>query len=597
MLAGTSFTVLFTMVAIVALELLSHGRSAPGVPRLPGLPHPLRSLRRRLTVASRFTEVTRLLVRHGLGDYVGLGRGAGAKPPPEALRWVREFLEEAGGMFVKLGQLLSTRVDLIPPSAAREFTRLQEHASPADPDAVRQLLEAELGRPVDEVFSEFDWEPLASASLGQVHAARLPTGEEVAVKVQRPGIAAAVDRDLAIISRLAETIETHTEWGRDFGVSEIADEFAARLREELDYRLEASRAIKVAAALESTPKIHVHRVWEELSTAKVLVMERLAGTSVGKLAPGEAVQDADMAARRQLADALLSAELELMLSGERFHADPHPGNVFVLDDGRLGLLDFGAAGRLDAFERASIAAMLGALRSGDPALLRQAIFEVADVRADVDTSSFDRALARFMAEYMSSDATPGGAALGELVSIFAAHGLRLPSTTTTMFRALVTLEGTLNMLAPGYEVVAAAERVGHRMVREAVLSGSLKDVLEDEVLQLIPLLRRMPRHLDRLATLAEQGELRARVSLLSDREDVAVVSRLVNRGVLALTGCSLGVASALLLGIDAGPAVTARISLIELLGGFGLAAGAVLVLRVVLAALREGQSSTHGSRT
>jgi ubiquinone biosynthesis protein len=584
-LTAAALAVVFVMIALVGLELFAE--RSPGVvaPRAPGIPRPFRAIRMRFSVARRFLVVTRIVMRHGLGGVLGLDRRAGSRGavPGGLAQRARRTLEDAGGMFVKLGQLLSTRVDLIPLSAARELARLQERAAPADPHEVRKVVEAELGCPVEEVFAEFDWEPLAAASLGQVHAARLATGEQVAVKVQRPGIAEVVERDLAIVRRLARVVEARTDWGPAYGVVAIAEEFAARLREELDYGREATNAAEVASALKEVPQIHVHDVWEELSTSRLLVMERLDGVSVGALVEDDGRREE----RAKLADALLAAELEPMLAGERFHADPHPGNVFLLGDGRLGLLDFGATGRLDAFERSSIASMLTAIRDGDPTLLREATLEVAEVRGQVDVYRLDRTLAQFMARHISGGATPDAAALSELLNVFGAHGIALPPTTTTMFRALVTLEGTLNALVPGYRVVEAAEQLGKRLTDEALSPASFSETAREELIKLAPLLQRAPRHLDRIATLVERGELRTRVSFLSDQQDVRVVSRLVNRAVLAVTGSTLGIVSAILLGLDGGPALAPHLTLLQLLGYVGLASGAILILRVVLAALRE----------
>ena len=594
-LAGTVFTIIFTMVAIVGLELFIQRRTPSRLPTLPSIPRPLRAVQRRIRISRRFLEVTRIAVANGLGGVLGRKHEDEVtlqEMPGGPARWTRKTLEDAGGMFVKLGQLLSTRVDLMPLEATREFARLQEEAAPADPQQIRQVIEDELGAPVDEVFAEFDWDPLATASLAQVYAARLPTGESVVVKVQRPGIAEVVRRDLAIVRRLAKIIESRTEWGRTYGVSALAEEFATRLHDELDYQQEATHTDEIAAAVEQTPQLHVPKIWNELSTSRLRVRERLDGTSVGKLTNVTEEQSSlTEQQRRQLADALLRAQLEPMLTGDRFHADPHPGNIFLLDDGRLGLLDFGATGRLDAYERASVTSILVAIDEGDPTILREAVFEVADVPRELNPAALDRTLARFMAEHLGDNSTPDAAALSELLQIFGRHGISLPPSTSTMFRALVTLEGTLNQLVPGYLVIDAAGRLGQQMADEAVQFSSAKETGRKELLKLLPLLRRAPRHLERIATLIEQGELRGKLSLFSERRDVEVVKGLVNRVVLAACGATLGIVSALLLTIEAGPAISPDLTVLHLLGYIGLGAGAVLLLRVVLAVLRDEQAT------
>lgn len=587
-LTATILAIGFMMMMIVGLELLGQRGIKNRIPTLPTRPHPFRELRLHFRVGQRFTQVIRIIMKYRLGGLVGSNKSKEEEKMVTSGKayLIRKMLEESGGIFVKLGQLLSTRVDLIPPSAVKEFTRLQEHAVPADSRKIYALVEEELGCPVEEIFASFELEPLASASLGQVHAARLKTGEPVAVKVQRPGIEEIVERDLAIIRRLATLVESRTDWGKTYGVVGVAEEFAARLKEELNYRNEAANALEMTESLNGLPEVHVHKVWENLSTSRLLVMEYLQGTSVGKLgnASGE-----DKIDKMKLADALLRSELESMLSGKLFHADPHPGNVFLLKDGRLGLLDFGAADRLDAFERASITAMLGAIREGDPLLLREAVFEVVEVPSEVNIYSLDRALAQFMVHNLGAGSTPNAAALNELLRVFGSHGIAMPSTTATMFRALVTLEGTLNLLVPGYRLIEKAKRLGYELTSSSMMSESQVESINEELVKLLPLMKRVPRHLDHIASLIERGKLQVQVSLFSNQKDVTVITELVNRSVLALAGSTVGIISAILLSIDAGPAITSALTLLELLGYIGLSAGATLILRVVLAALRTSK--------
>jgi ubiquinone biosynthesis protein len=315
-----------------------------------------------------------------------------------------------------------------------------------------------------------------------------------------------------------------------------------------------------------------------------LTMELLDGTSVGTMAIDNSQEGCT---RQRLADALVCAELEPMLAGEAFHADPHPGNVFLLDDGRLGLLDFGAAGRLDTFERASIRRILGALQAGEPALLREAIADVAEVSRDVDTFQLDHDLARFMADHLSAGTAPDAAAINRFLTVFAAYGIRLPASTATMFRALVTLEGTLRTLVPDYRVVEAAQRVGREAVSRELSTARLPQRAAQNLAELVPLLHDAPRHLDRLAILAERGALRFQVAHLMDARETAFVGALVKLVVLALVGSALGGVAVALLAIEGGPALTPTTSVLDALGYVGLAASSVILLRVLLSALRR----------
>jgi ubiquinone biosynthesis protein len=579
--------IVFTMAATVGLQLLARPQATATMRGLPaGVPHPLRRLRQHLQRLDRSIQITQLAVHHGLGPYLGLGRGHqpdGAAVAPE--RRARQALEQAGGMFVKLGQMLSTRPDVVPPALAHELGTLQEHVAPADPAAVRALVEQELGTAMDAVFAAFDWTPVAAASIAQAHTARLATGERVIVKVQRPGIDQLVERDLAIVLHLARRIQTRTAWGAAYGVADLAAEFADNLRQELDFQAEARNITEVAAGLADTPEIHTPTVYAQLSTPRVLVMEQLEGVSVGQAER----QDGLGVDRQKLAELLLRSILRPMLNGERFHGDPHPGNVMVLADGRLGLLDFGSTGRLDALERASVTDLLTALRQRDPALLREAVLEVATLRQRLDERQLERALARFMARHLGADgATPSAAMLQELLGIFLVFGIAMSPTTSLLFRTLTTLEGTLSLLCPGYPVVQAAEDFAAELVQERLAPATWEETAKQELVTLLPILRRAPRHLERIATLLERGEVGGRISLFNDDRDVAVVTRLVNRVVLGLLGGMVALVSVGLLAVPGGPQLTRSTSLLDLFGYMGLFLATVLILRVIMAVLREG---------
>ncbi|MGH9278075.1 MAG: ABC1 kinase family protein, partial [Acidimicrobiales bacterium] len=502
---------------------------------------------------------------------------------PTAVR-LRRALEECGGMFVKLGQVMSTRSDLLPAPVVAELSKLQDRVAQEPPEAMQAMVEAELGAPVDTVFAEFDWQPVAAASIGQAYRARLLSGEPVIVKVQRPGIAESVERDLGVLMELVGTAEARAPWAAEYRVGELAAEFAERLREELDFRVEARNAIEIGGRLGTDGRVRAPRVHEELTTGRVLTMEWFDGVSVRQSAQVDALG----VDRQALADALLRCSLQQMLVDGHFHADPHPGNVLVLADGSLGLIDWGATGRLDPIQQTSLRELVLAVSLRDAGLMRQAVLEVATLRRGFDDELLERALARFVARNFRHGATPTAAMFNELLQLLFAFGITLPPEFSTFFRGLVTLEGTLTVLAPGFLVIDAAQAIAAEWARDRLTPGSLNDMARQEIVALVPLLRKLPRHVDRLATIVERGDLRANVSLFGDERDVRELTRLLNRAVLAFLGGVVGIISVVLLGIPGGPPFAGDTSLYTFFGYFGLFCSVVLVLRVLVATLRDG---------
>lgn len=585
------FTLLGTMAAAVWIEFVARpGIVARAQTGLSSVPHPFRSLRRRGRRVQRYGEITRIAVRNGLGPSLGLGRKEdsssggteGGRPP---VRRLRMALEECGGMFVKLGQVLSTRTDLVSPDAARELSLLQDHVRPAKEADVIALLEEELDRPLEEVFASFDWRPVAAASIGQVYRATLPDGRSVVVKVQRPGIDESVQVDLSVLDELSRVIESRTSWGRDYHVRDVVEEFSARLREELDYRIEARNARLVATNLTAEhSRIRVPSVYEEIGTAKVLVMEWLEGMSVREI-DWTGARDDD---RVKLADELLQSFFQQTLQDGVYHADPHPGNVMLLTDGRLGLIDFGATGRIDALQQTALRDMMAGISRRDADAVAQAVLEVATLRRGVDVTDFEKALARFMAQFLAPGTQPDAAMFNAMLRLMFDFGITLPAEWTTFFRALIVLEGTLTTIAPGYSVIDAAEGIAASWVKAMINPGSVQQAVRDEILRTVPILRRLPRHVDRAFTMLEREGVRVRVTHFADDHDEAVVSKLVNRVVLAFLAGTIGLLSVGLIAIEGGPEFLGDTSLLRVFGYFGLFCATVLAMRVIVAVLRDG---------
>ncbi len=487
-------------------------------------------------------------------------------------------------MFVKLGQVLSTRSDLISADAAAELSLLQDDVRPAGREGIQDLLEDELDAPLEDVFASFDWHPVAAASIGQVYRATLPDGSPVVVKVQRPDVGDQVAVDLSVLEELGRVAESRTSWGSEYHVRELVDEFGARLREELDYRSEARNARTIGASLPSGSRVYVPHVYEDLSTSRVLVMEWLDGVDVRQVA----WSDARPSDRTKIADQLLRTFLEQMLQSGVFHADPHPGNVMLLADGRLALIDFGAAGRLDPLEQSALRDMMAGVSRRDADAVSHAVLQVARLRRGVDVADFERALARFMAEHLAPGARTDAAMFNAMLRLFFDFGITLPPEWSTFFRALIVLEGTLLLIAPDYSVIDAAESIAGQWARGQVTPGSVQNAIRDELMRTVPMLRRLPRHIDRAFTTLEREGLRVRVSHFADDHDEHVVTKLVNRFVLAFLSGTIGLLSVGLIAIEGGPTFSGDTSLLRVLGYFGLFCATVLAMRVIVAVLRDG---------
>jgi ubiquinone biosynthesis protein len=535
-----------------------------------------RRLRSRAARSRRYWQIVRIFTRCGVRP---LGRG----PRSVSLaRSLTEALDRSGAVFVKFGQALSTRRDLLPPEFTSELGRLQDRVSPLPWAQIERVLSEELGG--TSMFAEIDTDPLASASIAQVHAATLRTGERVVVKVLRPGVTSLVERDLDIIVRLARRTQARVGWARAIGVVQLSEGFAAALREELDFRLEAGNLAAVHAANGATAGsdgIVIPRAHHDLSTRRVLVMERLDGQALSKAAPA----DCD---RERLARALLDSLLRQIVVDGVFHADPHPGNILLLDDGRLGLIDFGAVGRLDAGLRAALQRLMLAIERRDPVAMTDALLEVTARPDDLDEQALERSVGALLVRHLASGRPPDATMFADLFRLVTRHELAVPAEFMATFRALSTLEGGLTLLAPGFDIVAEAERFGQAQLAGRLRPASLKDAAADEIVALLPMLRRLPRRVDRIAAAVEGGRLSVNVRVLADERDRKTITGWIQLGVLTVLAATAGGMAVALLALKGGPAMTPTISLYQFLAYCLLVVCALLALRVLAAVFRTG---------
>lgn len=578
------FALLGTLASVAVLDILARPGTIGQLERSFATPsHPVRALRRRMGRGRRYAQVVRIALRHRLLS--GLAASGRADARGERIgRDLTEALQEAGGVFVKLGQILSTRDDLLPPSVTGPLSALQDRVAPVPGDAIEALMEEELGRPISQVFARFDRMPLAAASIGQVHRARLPDGRDVAVKIQRPDIEDRVERDLDVILRLARRLEATTAWGRRVGVADMAHGFAANLREELDYQVEARNTRTVQRLLRQHDRLRVPAVYEHLCTRRVLVLEWLDGIALRDAGPHLADLGVD---RTALARELLAGFLNQVLDAGVFNADPHPGNVLVLGDGSLAQIDFGSVGRLHALQQFALARLLIAVDRADPELFRGALLELAATSEPIDRDALDRALAQFLALRLGPGTRPGAELFTDLLALLATFGLAFDPQLTGAFRALLTLEGTLRTLDPGFELVEEVKHLARGVGRRAFGPGVLRQAVVGDVLKLAPILRSLPRRFDRITAAMERDEWGLNVRLLANERDVRLVTRLVDRGIVAFMSASIGIVSALLLGVAGSVNLSKGVTPPQVFGYIGLGVATILGLRVLVAITRD----------
>lgn len=517
---------------------------------------------------ARYLHISWIVISSGLSG--ALRQGPRSERFDEAL--VRMF-ERAGVSFVKLGQLLSTRQDVVPASTARALSRLQSAAEPAPSENILAALAKEWGQDPDAVLSRFDAEPLGAASIAQVHGARLADGLEVVLKVQRPQAQARVRVDGDIIVRFSRTAERRFGWAGELGLAALAGGLVKVMKEELDYVVEAGYTRTAARLLAGSPDLVVPQVYPELSSRRVLVMSRLTGVPVDIGA-----ERLSQERRQQLATTLLQATLGGILVDGFFHADLHPGNLLLLDDGRLGLLDFGAVGVIDQETRTLLAALLAAIVDDDNVAAATALGMAFDLPAEVDRRLLRRELGRIMTLVHTSGEV-GATLFTELFGLLRAHHIAVPGDVAGTFRTLASVEETLKVLDPTTSLLTGARSVMPSLMARLADPEQLARKLGAESLVALSVARRLPERTEVISDALARGEFSLRTHPLADVGERRWLRSVLDDAVSGFFAAVMAVLAVVLALTPGGGSITPEL-------GMNQIAAAVLGLVSVVLALR-----------
>jgi ubiquinone biosynthesis protein len=513
----------------------------------------------------RLHEIASVLVRHGFGDLVrrtgvvgaleraGQALHRGSREPTAALtpaQRARYALAELGPSFVKLGQLLATRVDLFPPDWIAEFERLQSNVPPVPFETLLPALEQALGRSPFEVFRELDRTPLGAASIAQVHGAILQDGSAVVVKVVRPGIRPKIDADLRIVAYLAALLESEISEARRYQPVQMVAEFARSMRRELDLAQEARAQERFALNFAGDPGVLVPRVYWEYTRESVNVQERVQGI------PGHDLAAVDAAGldRRALARRGADAVLKMILVDGYFHADPHPGNVFYLPDNRIAMIDFGMVGRLTEQRRGEIVDMLWGLARRDEQAVTDVLLDwVRDAEIDEAKLAADVGEVIFEYEKLALKDVRIGALLNDITGIVRRHSIVLPSDLALLFKALLTLEGLGLKLDPEFRLVEHLGPFLRRVMRERYRPAALVARGRRQLGEYLALVGSLPRDLRRLLKEARRGRMRLELDLKRLDHFGQQLSRSANRLTVGIVTAALIVGTSIVMTVSGGP--------------------------------------------
>jgi Predicted unusual protein kinase len=555
---------------------------------------------RRIRHIKRYREIVTVLVKYGFGYIVrdvGLTHllslpkqvaadfsGSGSESKPVG-RKICLMCEELGPTFIKLGQMLSLRTDLIPEQIADELRQLQDHVTPVPSETIKEVIKKELGAPAETLFMTFDEHCLAAASIAQVHQAKLQTGEPVVIKIRRPNIDAVITTDIEILTDLVSLLEKHYGWAKDFQLSDVVDEFAKAIRMEMDYEREGRNTDKLNHFFADQSAIIIPKVYWKYSSSQILTLDYINGFKFAQLFD----DTSDTFNRRIIAERLVRSFLDQALTAGIFHGDPHPGNLFFFPENKIAYIDFGQVGILSTDMQHEFANLIIGLMKGDINLLFRTIEQMASMPEGLDDRLFKADLELLRDKYYNIPFKEIhiGEVIGDIFEATKKNHIRVPKNFTLLGKALITLEGLISKLDSQISILELAEPYGRKLMLNKLSPEHLSKKLINEFYDFADNSVKIPSLLKKTLTHLNKGKTHVEMELPQLETLLSKLDRVANQISFSIILLAFSI---ILTGIILGEAFGSH----PVLAGFPVLdiAGAIVVfmlLIVLFAILRSGR--------
>ena len=504
----------------------------------------------------RYKDVAMLLIKYGRSDLISVAGLEGSLLPDEIVAEsesapaedLAKDLEKLGPTFIKLGQLLSTRADLLPGPYLDALERLQDQIEPFPYEEVERIVSGELAVRMSKAFADFDPTPLAAASLSQVHRASMRDGREVVVKIQRPNIRDVIVGDLESLSEIAHFLDQHTELGRRYEFDNMLINLRKSLLRELDFTIEANNLHTIGENLAEFENIVIPEPVDDFTTTRVLTMEYIAGRKITALNPLRTLE----LDRGLLADELFRAYLKQFLIDGLFHADPHPGNVILTDDNRIALLDLGMVGRMTRSFQDNLLRLLLAISEGRGDMAAQAAIKMGEEKEGFDRVAFERRISDLVSD--SPDAVlshmNAGKVTLDITRISADCWFRLPAEFTMVAKALLNLDRVVYSLDPNFDPNIIIRERANEILQRNILKSVAPNNLLSSVVDLKEFAEKLPNRVNRILDAAGNNELRFKVDAIDEKVVLEGLQKVANRITLGLVVAALIVGASMLMRVE-----------------------------------------------